>query len=442
MLQDKFRQKGAILVLTALALPMLICGTGLAVDLGNIYLQRARLQNAADAAALAGAHAYADNNEKVKSHPKADQAALQYITGKSHNLKTDENIAPPNYQAQSKDNITYYRVKLEKEVPLYFLKIFYSQSSFTVPAESFAAINSNTTNNPTSIFSPYMFIFKNKLHIVNSIENPDNFNISGQLRSTFDGSVIYTNKNYQELSYSAQTANLKNFFTQKAADEGLSVNQALAKNAAVYDTTTGQTTTAGYSHQASYSNYDYNSISSSIANNASASGSSTRDLNGQNLSTSEMNKNNQSRYIFTNTANINIDESLTGDINTPIYIDVKSAASVVNVNLSADTRRPIMLYTEGDSTQVHINLNGHTFRGIICSPQIDNNEGVLINANGGTFSGTIAAASINLQGGTGHYKFESFNNNNGNSSGSGTTNSSSTTNIRLAAPPSGLSWND
>ena len=230
MIHDKLRQKGAILVLTALALPMLICATGLAVDLGNIYFQRSRLQNAADAAALAGAHAYADNNEKVKSHPKADQAALQYITGKSHNLETDENIAPPNYQAQNKDNVTYYRVKLEKNVPLYFLKMFYSKSSFTVPAESFAAINSTNSNNSSSVLSPYLFIFRDKLHIVNSIENPDKFDISGQLRSTFDGSVIYTNKNYQELSYSAQTANLKNFFTQKAANEGLSVNQALAKN--------------------------------------------------------------------------------------------------------------------------------------------------------------------------------------------------------------------
>ncbi|MBQ1866947.1 pilus assembly protein TadG-related protein, partial [Selenomonas sp.] len=61
MFAKYLHQKGAILILTALLLPMLICGTGLAVDLGNIYVQKTRLQNTADAAALAGAKAYAVN---------------------------------------------------------------------------------------------------------------------------------------------------------------------------------------------------------------------------------------------------------------------------------------------------------------------------------------------------------------------------------------------
>ena len=48
--QRKWRQRGAILAFTALLFPMIIVGVGLAVDLGNIYVQHARLQNAADAA--------------------------------------------------------------------------------------------------------------------------------------------------------------------------------------------------------------------------------------------------------------------------------------------------------------------------------------------------------------------------------------------------------
>ncbi|MCH3959510.1 MAG: Tad domain-containing protein [Selenomonas sp.] len=126
MIRNTLRQKGAILVLTALALPMLICATGLAVDLGNIYVQRSRLQNAADAAAIAGAHAYADNAEKVSSHPKADAMAGQYLTGSAKNLEEDE-VVHPNYQAKSKDSVTYYRVALQKDVPLYFLKAFYEK---------------------------------------------------------------------------------------------------------------------------------------------------------------------------------------------------------------------------------------------------------------------------------------------------------------------------
>ena len=47
-------QKGAILALTALLLPVLFGFLGLGYDVGMLYLHKARLQNAADAAALAG----------------------------------------------------------------------------------------------------------------------------------------------------------------------------------------------------------------------------------------------------------------------------------------------------------------------------------------------------------------------------------------------------
>jgi hypothetical protein len=49
------RQRGAILPLTALALVALTGLAGLALDLGHAYLDRTRLQNAVDAAALSGA---------------------------------------------------------------------------------------------------------------------------------------------------------------------------------------------------------------------------------------------------------------------------------------------------------------------------------------------------------------------------------------------------
>ena len=89
----KWRQSGAILAFTALLLPMIIVGTGLAVDLGNIYVQYSRLQNAADAAALAGAHEYAVQGEKVNSHPKANKMAEKYVQGDYHNLDHSESIA-------------------------------------------------------------------------------------------------------------------------------------------------------------------------------------------------------------------------------------------------------------------------------------------------------------------------------------------------------------
>ena len=48
------------------------------MDLGNGFARHARLQKAADAAALAGAATFAMNQETVDSHPKADAQAEIY----------------------------------------------------------------------------------------------------------------------------------------------------------------------------------------------------------------------------------------------------------------------------------------------------------------------------------------------------------------------------
>ena len=59
-------QQGAILVLTAFLLPFIIAFTGMAVDFGSAYVRRSQLQNAADAAVLAGAY-QVDNKNKTKA---------------------------------------------------------------------------------------------------------------------------------------------------------------------------------------------------------------------------------------------------------------------------------------------------------------------------------------------------------------------------------------
>lgn len=55
-------ERGAFIVFTALAIWFLMMFVAFAVDFGNYYQHRARLQNAADAAALAGVAKYADSN--------------------------------------------------------------------------------------------------------------------------------------------------------------------------------------------------------------------------------------------------------------------------------------------------------------------------------------------------------------------------------------------
>ncbi|MBQ3726624.1 MAG: pilus assembly protein, partial [Selenomonadaceae bacterium] len=58
-------QRGQAMLLYALLIPLLFLFLGVALDLGWYYLNVSRLQNAADAAVVAGARAFADDiNEK------------------------------------------------------------------------------------------------------------------------------------------------------------------------------------------------------------------------------------------------------------------------------------------------------------------------------------------------------------------------------------------
>ena len=50
------RQKGVMLVFTAIMLPIIFILCGLVYDLGYMYVQKSKLQHAADAAVLAGGY--------------------------------------------------------------------------------------------------------------------------------------------------------------------------------------------------------------------------------------------------------------------------------------------------------------------------------------------------------------------------------------------------
>lgn len=69
----KSRERGQILFIFALALVAIVAMTGLVLDGGSTFVQRRDMQNAADAAAMAGAYDYANKND-VSSAITAAQA--------------------------------------------------------------------------------------------------------------------------------------------------------------------------------------------------------------------------------------------------------------------------------------------------------------------------------------------------------------------------------
>ena len=68
MLKHLSRQRGQAMVLYALLMPIFLLFVGVALDLGWYYLNVSRLQNAADAAAWAGANALVEENEAFSDY--------------------------------------------------------------------------------------------------------------------------------------------------------------------------------------------------------------------------------------------------------------------------------------------------------------------------------------------------------------------------------------
>lgn len=137
-----YKQKGQILIFTAFLLPLLIAACGFTVDFGNMYLHKSKLQNAADAAAIAGACAYRDFGDApgLYGHDNADDYALFSIYENMGSLK---NIEPILQAREDQNGTAYYRVRLEKEIPVYFLRLFGVGDTVSISAAAIAAIDNS-----------------------------------------------------------------------------------------------------------------------------------------------------------------------------------------------------------------------------------------------------------------------------------------------------------
>lgn len=470
----RWHQRGAIIVFTAFLLPLLMACTGLAFDLGNLYIHKSRLQNAADAAALAGAREYAAHSDTEKpptgSHPFADAEADRYVDSDAQNRNLPNAITGRRYRAQESGDAVYYRVDLTENVPLYFLRIF-GLTDQDVSADSVAAIGMVTESDggdgSSSGSGRDLFLFRHKLKIVNAIENPDNFDMANQIKVTFDGDIAFTdgtgknvdnasNFNYDELQYSTQTDKLGYFFTEKAREEGLTVNQAIEKG-------------PDYARPRIFEDYDMDEL-----------GTSTLALFGVEQTMSKPNWwEDQTAYdeyyshfkaqksvtsadlssnlaIIANKSNgdgnidISINSAIGGNTSDPVYLYIDESCYMINVNITASNERPLVICYTGTG-KLHINgSNGSTFSGVIYAPNVPDYDSCLINNNGFTFEGTIIANYLDIQGGQGTYKYKDFGvvktgSHSGSGSGSGSGSSTgkktvkSSSTVRLVSPGD-LSW--
>lgn len=165
------KQKGAVTVMAAVMLPVVLAFTGIAVDIGRLYVEKAKLQNLADAAATAALvqmkkpetyensgltdvisisggltttipiGALSDNSETVEAIRDAVNAAAYDYLAKNYHLGTFEdnkskvetefytlknsNPAVNTDDVESHNNTYYYEVILSKRFPVYFARIIH-----------------------------------------------------------------------------------------------------------------------------------------------------------------------------------------------------------------------------------------------------------------------------------------------------------------------------
>lgn len=440
---DKCRQKGQILVFTAVLLPLLIAACGFTVDFGNMYMHKSRLQNAADAAAIAGGYAFRDNKENIDSHPKADNASTASVKS---NLTNFDNIGQ-HYQARmDKDGVIYYRVELSESVPVYFLRLFGVGDSTTVSADSIASIV-NLGGGKNNIFQNLFSFGSGGFKSINDSQNPDNAGISLIGQSSFYQGDIRGIGSDAKMPVSGPTGDYRHelltFAARDAflADRKLTVRQVLDRDN-IYD------------NDKSNDTYEYHTLPTKDLDHQldenlkdivdAAKGHEYIWGSGKTITEILPQAANNNFFIYNNSHDKNpelvvdcLPTKNDPNDNRPLYVVCDKTGNPTKLTISNKVEnrnsRPIIFVYTGTDT-INIEANYSYFHGIIYAPYAT----VHINDGGMSFYGSIASKGLIITG-KGTYEIDkTIGGGDGNSTGNGTASSNAT--VGLTSPPSDISW--
>lgn len=452
-------QKGAFLVFTALMIPIIFICAGFAVDLGNAWAYKSKLQNAADAAALAGAKEYGDNgNETVDTHDEADKQAERFLIA---NLGSDyfkEHLAEGStgkvrYQmkplAQKDSTKTYYRVYLSAQTDTSFMKMF-NYDHMDVGVEAVAVVPQMKQE------SNFDALFVARNNFMGNINSNQHGNDPNRISTTYTGHIYVADEN----KYNYYRANndqdgrykffkpeaYKRPFNQVKDDKSLYEEVQLLKN----------------------SNYDEAALNTKkylqdIADqNKYKSDSLTFYWNPPKI---PMSSGEDYDYYYIDTNQSNVDFNLDyfhakspADEDKPVYIFIEGQKSQIQINLVGDKNdtaihRPVILCYLGTS-EYHSNEwggyytnplkimgNGYKFRGTIFAP----NAYVVLNfdSSGSEIHGSVFSAGIDLATNHGRFYFEDHHIIQGFTGGSGGGQTGPSTKLQLViSDKEGLKWSD
>ena len=284
------QERGAIFVLTALLLPIMFGCLGIAYDVGTLYMHKARLQNMADAAALAGGRAYLQSQSKTEGAPDSVDGTMDYRskeitncaykTGRSMTVKYEYgtqssinrgnttkhkdaddaadayiyanivNLGSTVYADKyshfalnygSADSQIFYRIGLYETVPLRFLPVITDKNSETVRAGAIAFVQPKSTTggsitiNPTSSFSIFdnLFTYSEVFHTHHTSDNDTQAVIT-----TFDGDMVYTHENNAEsrfFDYDGDYNKVSHLYRSSGTISNTQINDAVINT--FFDTT-------------------------------------------------------------------------------------------------------------------------------------------------------------------------------------------------------------
>lgn len=434
---DKCRQKGQILVFTAVLLPLLIAACGFTVDFGNMYMHKSKLQNAADAAAIAGGYAFRDNKENIDEHPKADNASKESVKS---NLSNFDGISRLCQARVDKDGVIYYRVELSESVPVYFLRLFGVGNSTTVSADSIASIV-NLGGGKNNIFQNLFSFGSGGFASTNANQNPDNAGISligqssfyqGDIRGIGSDAKMPVSGPGKDYSHEPLTFAARDAFL---ADRSLTVKQLLdrdQKNGThEYHTTPSQ----DYEHRLDENLKD---IVDAAKGHEYIWGS------GKTITEILPQAANNNFFIYNNSHDKNpelvvdcLPTKNDPNDNRPLYVVCDKTGNPTKLTISNKVEnrnsRPIIFVYTGTDT-INIEANYSYFHGIIYAPYAT----VHINDGGMSFYGSIASKGLIITG-KGTYEIDkTIGGGDGSSTGNGTAFTNAT--VGLTSPPADISW--
>ena len=181
-------QSGAVAIIVAITITMLIGFTAMAVDVGYMYEVRRQLQSAADAAALAGAQEMMkpdtdDSQILTKAEEYAKKNDFPIDLGTSQELWM--HTAAPTTEIHRDPNPAYVKVTVEKKVDLFFARIF-GMSDTNIAAQAKAQVVYITG---AEGLVPWGLIIITPTRATAQIEGGPEFDLDSINDTTFEGPV-------------------------------------------------------------------------------------------------------------------------------------------------------------------------------------------------------------------------------------------------------------